>query len=610
MHELKRGDDSRSTGWIIKSTTLAFFILTMLAGGTSFAEHTVSAQLKKRIMRIGDTTTLEIIVDGSSETDISVSPLEISGLRISGPHSSRSQQTTIINGRMESSVKTTVSYQITGLKEGTYPIPSMTVSIAGTDHTVGPFSLKVEKTPESSEILLRSTISKTNPFIEEPVQYTVSWFVANQVEDYSLVVPAMETRDDIRVEVIQPPAASRTVELVIGRARLPATAREKTIDGITYTEITLRFTVYPLVTGRLSLGIPFVRASIRDGWTVERDFFGFSQRVPKTKTISAAATEHVLVVSEIPAEGRPRGFSGAIGRYSLTANAEPREVRVGDPIRIELTVQGTGLLDRIPRIDLSDYHAVLKDFTVVESLEPGEIRGDRVIFEQIVRAKSDSVMQFPEVSLIYFDTDRKRYDRARSQPIDLTVNPAPSVGPLESFGMNAEFDRPPSETIEGLRALYRGKELNETRKNPWRSLILLIIAPCSYALLECAIRMRRSMKTDRTGWRRRRMALTTGRAFKRIRGLVDEGGDVFFSELADTCAELISLRLKIGKGEITVHDIPRLIETGKIGKHSAVELEQFLSEIDALRFGPHSADSAARDDLLEKARRVISEMKR
>ena len=106
------------------------------------------------------------------------------------------------------------------------------------------------------------------------------------------------------------------------------------------------------------------------------------------------------------------------------------------------------------------------------------------------------------------------------------------------------------------------------------------------------------------------MALTTARAFKRIRGLVDEGGDVFFSELADTCAELISLRLKIGKGEVTVHDIPRLIETGKIGKHSAVALEQFLSEIDALRFGPHAADSVARDDLLEKARRVVSEMKR
>src|SRR5690606_9231531 len=61
-----------------------------------------------------------------------------------------------------------------------------------------------------------------------------------------------------------------------------------------------------------------------------------------------------LTVKDLPEEGRPAGFSGLIGTYTIRASATPTSVRVGDPIRFELTVEGPGDLRRVPTPELQD----------------------------------------------------------------------------------------------------------------------------------------------------------------------------------------------------------------------------------------------------------------
>jgi hypothetical protein len=349
---------------------------------------------------------------------------------------------------------------------------------------------------------------------------------------------------------------------------------------------------------------------VRDGWTVERDFFGFTNRVPKYKTLTTAANEIALQVRSLPEEGKPRGFSGAVGNYSFSISADVTDVRVGDPIRLTMTVKGDGLLDQIPRIDLAELPDVTRDFSVVETLEPGEVLNDRVIFEQVVRPKRDAVDGFPSIPFTYFDTRTGEYGNAWSNVVPLTVDPAPGLGPLEEFGVVAETGRTPAETSEGLRGLYRGDELITRMQNPWKPLVWILVAPGCYALLVSVVLIRQRLSTGSEAWKRRGAILGSRKAFARVSRLVGEVGDSFFSELAEICTTQVSTRLGIGKGEVTVHDIPKLIERGVLERNSGEELKSLLEDLDALRFSPEATETRSRSELLQRAREIIPRVRR
>jgi hypothetical protein len=561
-------------------------------------------------MGLGETVSLEIVVEGSADAKVSAEMPKVHGLRIAGPQTSSMSQTSIINGRVESSVTTTLTYQITAVKEGTFVIPAFPVAVDGETSSVGPFRLKAERSPESSQIRLRALLQKTRVFVQEPVTYQVAWYIATDVRDYLFTIPVLDEADALKVEIVDPAAGKKEGELVANNTRLRASIGTATLDGVDYAVYNVTMKLFPLREGAVSIPPPFVRAAVRDGWKVERDFFGFTNRVPKYKTLTTAADEIALLVKPLPIEGKPRGFSGAVGNYSFSISADVSDVRIGDPIRLTMTVRGDGLLDQIPRIDLAEFSDVLRNFSVVETLEPGELFEDRVVFEQIVRAKDDAVAAFPAIPFSYFDTRSGEYKSAWSNAIPLTVDPAPGLGPLEEFGVTAEAGRMPAETSEGLRALYRGDELLTRMMNPWQPLVWLIVAPCCYAMLVCVVTMRRKLSTGGEAWKRRSAILGAGKAFGRISKLIKEPGDIFFSELAETCTGQVSTRLGIGEGEVTVHDIPKLVERGILEQRAGEELRRLLEDLDALRFSPEAGETTSRAELLQRARAIIPRVKR
>src|SRR5207237_3954633 len=62
-----------------------------------------------------------------------------------------------------------------------------------------------------------------------------------------------------------------------------------------------------------------------------------------------------LEVKALPA-GAPPTFSGAVGSFSMTAEANPKRVQVGDPITIKAAISGRGTFDRMNEPELSDEH--------------------------------------------------------------------------------------------------------------------------------------------------------------------------------------------------------------------------------------------------------------
>src|SRR5207237_5080040 len=53
-----------------------------------------------------------------------------------------------------------------------------------------------------------------------------------------------------------------------------------------------------------------------------------------------------LEVKPLP-KNAPPSFSGAIGNFTMTTDAKPKTVQVGDPITITSTISGRGNFDRV-----------------------------------------------------------------------------------------------------------------------------------------------------------------------------------------------------------------------------------------------------------------------
>jgi hypothetical protein len=132
-----------------------------------------------------------------------------------------------------------------------------------------------------------------------------------------------------------------------------------------------------------------------------------------------AADIHVL---PLPEEGRPAEFTGAIGRYSIHAVAEPRELAAGGSLALTLRIEAAGRAGDLSQCPAPD----------LEGLPGFHVRGSLVEHEPIrLTARYDlvpldeSVTAVPPIRFAFFDvTPPAGYRTIQTEPIALRVRAA------------------------------------------------------------------------------------------------------------------------------------------------------------------------------------------
>ncbi len=182
-------------------------------------------------------------------------------------------------------------------------------------------------------------------------------------------------------------------------------------------------------------------AHLATGVREERGLFGGRLMRPTGRvSVDAHAEFPRLLVREPPAAGRPPGFTNAVGRFELKAEAAPTSLRVGDTCVLTLTATGTGNIDflRWP-----EFEALQQDFRIFGKSQR-KLPATQVL-EVEVSPKHAHVTQLPELSLPWFDPDAGRYAASTVGPIAIEVLPGGSEGlaTLES----------PTETLSALETV-------------------------------------------------------------------------------------------------------------------------------------------------------------
>ena len=396
-----------------------FFLLFTVPGASSEAEVSVNLNLDRNEATIADSIRVVVNISGSRNTQ---SRPVIKGLEnFTVSQGGTSSRVEIINGKVNSGIDYT--YYIQPKKTGTFKIGPAEVKIDGKLYQSQSRSLSVVKSAASegskrSALLLSTGISSKEVYVEEQTIYTLKLYNRTNIRDISLNLPEHE-------------------HLVFKQLGKPREYRS-TVNGQSYEVLEVRYAVVANVAGSYVIGPAKMNMTVLEPRSRRRrnlfddPFFSFSSGRPVT--LSGESLE--LTVLPLPEAGKPKNFSGLIGKFNIESQLEPASVTAGESATLTVQVKGQGNVQRIPDLKFPE----LKDAKIyadqpvlnVEQNENG-LGGVKTMKWALVPEKQGHI-EVPPMVLSFFDPETKQYITLESPSHTLFVLPSnkkqtPASGP-------------------------------------------------------------------------------------------------------------------------------------------------------------------------------------
>ncbi len=131
-----------------------------------------------------------------------------------------------------------------------------------------------------------------------------------------------------------------------------------------------------------------------------------------------------LDVREAPTQGRPADFDGVVGPLQVQALAERRQITVGEAVRVSVLVRGaSNIWDVQPPFGDLEPNGRYEVFPQPPELdlETGRQLYVRRYFRFDFVPHEEGTIESPAIEIPYYDPTRRRFDRARSEPIVVAV---------------------------------------------------------------------------------------------------------------------------------------------------------------------------------------------
>ncbi len=366
----------------------------------------------------------------------------------------------IINGRQVGSSEETTRYlyHVTPTKEGVLQIPRIELVVDGERVYTRASNFRVTKSEKGDLLFVELIGERERVYVGESIDVTLRVWLKEYKRgrtklNYREMWQAID-KSATNWGVFEDLVSRPNPDVQIGQSQRIGD------DGIkqSYLVYELSTKMWPTRSGELSAGN--VRIVVDYPIQVTRDVFG-SVRFSQSKPIFATVEETNVEVLDIPSEGRPAGYAGAVGGHSIEASASPQSVRVGDPITLNITVKGESQLEHLQAPRLSEVPGFNEHFQIGDDTLPGVVKNNGKTFSLSLRALSDDVTEIPSIPLPFFDTNSETFKTAYSKPIPLEVAPARKMSNMQIV----QSGEPTKQTESTLTRLGGGIEANRSDLN-------------------------------------------------------------------------------------------------------------------------------------------------
>ena len=178
------------------------------------------------------------------------------------------------------------------------------------------------------------------------------------------------------------------------------------LDSIEYQVVEFRTVLFPSVVG-----------------TVAIDPAALAMSAEATSVDSRLESDAVAVeVLPLPA-GAPSSFSGAVGRFEVSAVSDTTEGKVNEPVRLTFRISGEGNIEALPNPEwpqIAGWRVIESPVSSESRVEAGVMTGSRT-YEFTLVPEIGGELTIPGIRYPHFDPVSGQYVQVGTSPVFVTV---------------------------------------------------------------------------------------------------------------------------------------------------------------------------------------------
>lgn len=526
--------------------------------------------------------------------------------KLAGPQTSYSSSTQVINGKFSQQTSYTYTFFLQAMNEGKFVIPPATITVKNKEYKSD--SLYIEVLRNNSQAQPSQGNEKANqqeagaatPNSDLFIRLLVSRNEVYQGE-YIVATAKIYSRIDISgLNEVKFPDFKGFLNEQLETPQLTSLQREN-VGGILYgTGVVQQFLLYPQITGDLTIDPVRITALVQQKSGNSDPFFGdfFTQYTNIPKVLASAPVK--IKVKPLPGT-KPAGFSGIVGKISMTSSINKDTVNVNDAVNYKVTISGTGNLKLAgnPSFSLSP------DLDVFEPKITDNIKNNvngttgQKTFEYVLIPRHYGEFKIPALSYSYFNPSTGKYEtltspeytfyarKGNEQGGAVTVYGGVSKEDVRYIGKDIRFIKP-----EAGKYIDPGK-IFVTRKS---FISLYGFALILFLIILFLRREHVRRNADISSVRNRKAAKIAGKRLEEAsRCLKTHMFDKFHEEILKALWGYLSDKLRIPVSGLTRVTATEALRAKGIDEKLITDLTEILDKCEFARFAPAATGSEASD---------------
>lgn len=595
----------------LKYVIAAFF---MFCSTLVFAQNVkFTASVNKTQVGTGEPFEVTFSVNGSAE---SFSPPDFGSLQLlSGPN--QSQSMTSINGN--TTVSLSYSYDLVAVKEGVHTIGAAYMVVNGKRLSSNPIRMTVVKGQPVQQNRQQQGAEETLPqantadlskllFLKSDVDKTSVYQGEQLVLSYRLYTRAAIA--DSRLDEL--PDLNGFWAQDIKTRQQQVQWRQVMYKGEKYNVADVKQTIlFPEHSGDITIN-PFemtfiVRVPAASSDDVMEQFFGSVKDVKyavKSKPV-------IIHVKPLPENGKPAGYTGAVGRFTLETTIDKTELKANEALNYTVKVSGSGNIKLLKDLganfpaDFEKYDPKLTD-TILEN--QGGVYGNRS-YNYLLIPRHQGNFKIDPVQFSFFNPATHKYVLLSGKSFQIKVNEGKTEENVSALPVNTKQDILVLD--KDIRDIKSGDpQLSSTDNDFYGSasyLCLLLLGPVVCIGAFIYRNQRRKLNSDQKALKNRRAGKVAAKHLADAQQqLMAQHTQAFYDAVFKGLYGYLGDKLSLSAAELNKETIAAALKTRMVGDELISQLLETLDLCEMARYAPVTHISER--EVLEKAKGIINDI--
>ncbi len=577
-----------------------YILFLLLSFQSVVAQVQFEAKVSRQSVGLNETLRIDFIMNADGDN---FAPPSFDGFRVVGGPSQQVSQSWV-NGK--SSFNKIYSYFLMPEQRGTIVIKQASIEINGQIYKTTPIKVNVgapverQRDPNdtspagSDDIHLVAEISKSNPYINEPITVVYKLYCG-----FNIGISNWQELDKPKYNDFW----SQNLDV-------PQKISEGDYNGERYRYVILKKVVlYPQKSGQLTIEPLSLNVAVEMP-SGRRDFFGRQQVVQSNKRISAGSK--TINVKSLPQTGRPDDFSGAVGKFSFKVVPSKSTLKEGESFDVAVSVNGTGNLKLfdIPKpvvpTALEMYDPVRKENVKTNS----NVMSGSITETYAVVAGFKGNYTINPLSFSYFDPSQGKYKTINSDALQIRV--LDGVGAAKDpIADNNQIQKKTVEASDQFRFIKLKTHLLPIKRDDFLGSTLfysLLILPFLAIPLLILLRRKKDAMAGDIAGNRTRMSNRLAKKYLSEAKKQIANKELFYVALEKAMHNFLKAKLEIETSEMSKEKISELLLSRNADAQSVSEFINLTENCELARYAPASTVSIQHD--FDKAVSIISSLEK